>query len=107
MHACKIKSSKKVEIEKISLHTHNTQDMLSGKPFEEKTQSEGEAVSLFLSLEIWLQIQRSNFCGQWAATVHKSSLCDLPPISSGYLFSTMEQNALKRMECLFLLVSRL
>ena len=32
-------------------HTHNTQDILFGKPFQEKTQLEGEAASL--SFSVW------------------------------------------------------
>ena len=32
-------------------HTHKTQDILSGKPFREKTQLEGEATSL--SFSVW------------------------------------------------------
>jgi len=51
MHACKSKSSRKIENNKISSHTHNTQDMLSGKPFREKTQLEDEVASL--SFSVW------------------------------------------------------
>jgi len=50
MHV-KVNQEKKVENEKISSHTHNTQDMLYGKPFHEKTQLEGEAT--FLSFSVW------------------------------------------------------
>ena len=39
------------ERQDILSHTHKTQDMLSGKPFQEKTQLEGEA-TLF-SFSIW------------------------------------------------------
>ncbi len=37
---------RKIDNDKISSHTHNTEDILSWKPFQEKTQLEGEAVSL-------------------------------------------------------------
>jgi len=49
VHACKSKSRRKVENDKVSSQTHNTQGMLSGKPFREKTQLEGEAASLSFS----------------------------------------------------------
>ena len=45
------KLCKKVDNEKISLHTHKTQDMLYGKPFRDKTQLEGEGISL--SFSVW------------------------------------------------------
>ena len=51
MHACKSKSSRKVENDKINSHTHNTQDMFSQKPFWKKTQLVGEVASL--SFYVW------------------------------------------------------
>ena len=37
--------------ERPNKHTHKTQDMLSGKPFREKTLLEGEAT--FISFSVW------------------------------------------------------
>ena len=42
--------AKKRREEKITTHTHKTQDMLSGKPFQYKTQLEGEVASLSFSV---------------------------------------------------------
>ena len=55
----------------------------------------------FLCLEI------CNSHGLWVSTVHISSLCDLPPISHDYIFSTIEQNSLERTESHFLRVAQL
>ena len=51
MHTCKSKLFRKKENEEIISHVHKTQDMLSRKPFWEKTQIEGKAASL--SFSVW------------------------------------------------------
>lgn len=94
--------------EKNKLTHRHRHKICSRKSFLEKTQQEGEVA--LLSFYVWktrLQVQINNVCGPWAAAMHRSSMCALPPISSRYLCSTMEKNSLERIECLFLLVTGL
>ena len=52
-------------------------------------------------MEIWLLLQISMAYGPWDSTMHKYSLCALPPIPLSYFFLAMEQIHLKEMESSF------